>query len=62
MFYSVPQSPWIQERADLIDLEKNREDPEPSTQAEQRIMEWAKELQSVTEVCVFLPAIANISD
>ncbi|XP_071025707.1 E3 ubiquitin-protein ligase TRIM39 [Oncorhynchus clarkii lewisi] len=47
----VDTSPWIQERGDLIDLEKNREDPEPSTQAEQRIMEWAKELQSVTERC-----------
>ncbi|XP_041751261.1 E3 ubiquitin-protein ligase TRIM39 [Coregonus clupeaformis] len=47
----VDTSSWIQERGDFVDLEKNREDLDPSTQAEQRIMEWAKELQSVTERC-----------
>ncbi|XP_010901299.2 E3 ubiquitin-protein ligase TRIM39 [Esox lucius] len=45
----VDVSPWVQ-KTDLTDLTE-KEEQDPSIRAEQRIMEWAKELKSVTEKC-----------
>ncbi|KAL0993817.1 hypothetical protein UPYG_G00114320 [Umbra pygmaea] len=46
----VDISPWMKEK-DLINLGVKKDDQDPSTRAEQRIMEWANELKSITERC-----------
>lgn len=47
----LKKSPWVQERSEMVVEEENRDGEEdPNEEVQQRIMEWAKELQSASEV------------
>ncbi|XP_035639306.2 uncharacterized protein LOC118391916 [Oncorhynchus keta] len=47
------KSPWVQERSEKVEEEEENRDGEedPNEEVQQRIMEWAKELQSASESC-----------
>ena len=48
----LKKSPWVQERSGKVEEEEENGDGEedPNEEVQQRIMEWAKELQSASEV------------
>ncbi|XP_071190612.1 nuclear factor 7, brain-like isoform X2 [Salvelinus alpinus] len=49
----LKKSPWVQERSEKVEEEEENRDGEedPNEEVQQRIMEWAKELQSASESC-----------
>ncbi|KAM6949179.1 uncharacterized protein FYW47_015573 [Aplochiton taeniatus] len=47
----VKDTPWVLERCEQEEEEREKEEVDPSEEVQTRIMEWAKELQSASESC-----------